>query len=218
MGHHIYLIPPGDISSFLICHYLDAATYNTSTALIKISLLFQYLRVFDRGSWDYRASQVLLIIIAAWGCVFAFLAWFPCLPDPSSLWHRTGKGCYASGSSNFTIVVRWIEAHAGSNLILDLAVLSLAFRLLFTKDAPTTKRGMAVLLSMGLVWVLIPVHWDLWFIEAQSDHEIWSNSAIGPAVSPSGDWRKSSRAEQVSVTIYPGIYQDRHCYRFARFT
>jgi hypothetical protein len=60
-------------------------------------------------------------------------------------------GCYAASSSDFATVIKWIEAHAGSNAIWDVAVLLLAFRLLFTKDAPTTRIGMVLLLWMGLV-------------------------------------------------------------------
>jgi hypothetical protein len=130
---------------------MDAATYNTSTAFIKLSLLFQYLRVFDRGTFDYRLAQVLLILIAIWGSVFSFMAWFSCLPNPSAFWKMTNKGCYGAASSNTMLVVRWIEAHAGINVVFDVAVLLLAFRLIKTKDAPSTKIGMAVLLSMGLV-------------------------------------------------------------------
>jgi hypothetical protein len=130
---------------------MDAATYNTSTALIKISLLFQYLRVFERGSINYRIAQFLLVLTSVWGCVFSFMAWFSCLPHPSAFWKLTGKGCYGAASTNPVLVIKWIEAHAGCNVILDAAVLSLAFRLIKTKDAPSTKIGMMVLLSMGLL-------------------------------------------------------------------
>lgn len=151
MGQHIYLVPIADLSNFLLCHYLDAVSYNCSTALIKLSLLFQYLRVFEPGSKTYRVTQGLLVAIALWGCMFGFMAWFPCLPDPSALWRMKPRGCYGVGSANSATVVKWIEAHAGSNAVWDVVVLGMAFRLLFTKDAPTKKVAMMALLFIGVM-------------------------------------------------------------------
>lgn len=84
MGKHIYLLdPPGvttNLSGVLLCNYIFGAAYNCSTALIKISLLLQYLRVFERGTWTYRGTQLLVTIISLWGFSFGFIAWFSCLP------------------------------------------------------------------------------------------------------------------------------------------
>jgi hypothetical protein len=157
MGEHIYLLDMKNIPNILRCHYLVAASYNCSTALIKISLLLQYLRIFERGTWTYRLTQLLLITIAAWGCVFAFLAWFPCLPDPSSFWRMTQEGCYAAGSPDTNVVISWVLAHAGSNLGFDILVLMLAFRLAYrlavSEGIQTPKAGLMFLLSMGILSV-----------------------------------------------------------------
>ena len=153
MGQHIYLLLPHQIEKVLLCNYLFGASYNCSTALIKISLLCQYLRVFERGTITYRLTQLLLVIISLWGFSFGFIAWFSCLPNPSAVWKMTGKGCYGGASSNMAEVVRVITAHAGLNFAFDALVLSLAFRLLFVKDAPATRLGMMVLLFVGLMQV-----------------------------------------------------------------
>jgi hypothetical protein len=149
MGQHIYLLQPQNISNVVLCNYLFGAAYNCSTALIKISLLLQYLRVFERGTWTYRATQLLLVVISLWGFSFGFIAWFSCLPDPSALWKGSRKGCYGAASTNMDMVVRVIVAHAGLNFAFDILVLILAFRLLFSKEVPTTKKGMMVLIFVG---------------------------------------------------------------------
>ena len=153
MGGHIYLIPNEDLESFFKCFYLLTASYNTSTALIKISLLLQYIRVFDWGTWTRRFSQALVVLIALWGCAFAFMAWFPCLPHPSNAWRLQNEraGCYGGFSTDPLTVVAFIKAHGGSNLGLDILLLALAFKLLLAKDVPVTLAGKAVLLTMGTV-------------------------------------------------------------------
>jgi hypothetical protein len=155
MGQHIYLITsPKDIENILICHYLFGAAYVTATAFIKLSLLLQYLRVFEPGTWIYRFTQFLIVFIGLWGFAFAFLSWFPCLPDPSAWWKMTNTGCYATASPDTSIVIKSIESHGGMNMILDFIVLSVPLRILFEDDAPSTRIGLAVLLFMGVLYVL----------------------------------------------------------------
>ena len=131
-----------------------AASYNGSTALIKISLLFQYLRVFERGTWTYRCALLLLVVISLWGFAYSFIAWFSCLPNPSAAWGNQ-NGCYGGASKNKHTVIRVIEAQAGSNFAFDILVLLLAFRLRFALSAKTarevqaTKVGMMVLIFLG---------------------------------------------------------------------
>lgn len=149
MGNHIYLLDPPTIQNMFICHYLIGASYTCATALIKISLLLQYLRVFERGTFTYRFTQVMLVFLSLWGFTWAFLCWGICLPDPSAYWRGTGKGCYATGSSDVAVVVKSIEAHSGVNVVQDFIVLSIPIRLLFIKDAPVDKKSLLGLLFMG---------------------------------------------------------------------
>jgi len=151
LGDHIYLLHPGDIRSFLICHYLLGNSYVGATAYIKISLLLQYLRIFEKGSTIYRITQVVLVIIGLWGFCFIFMEWFACFPTPASFWNMTNVGCYASFSPNIGIAVRTIEAQGGTNAGFDLIVLAIACNIAFEKDRPVNRKGLTVLLSLGLV-------------------------------------------------------------------
>lgn len=65
-----------------------------SNALIKVSLLLQYLRTFV----DIRLRRVciaLTVITCAYAFAFGFMGWFPCFPV-EGFWRRNVKAfCYA---------------------------------------------------------------------------------------------------------------------------
>ena len=151
LGQHIYLLTPQQIRRFLICHWLIGASYVSSTALIKVSLLCQYLRIFERSTFTYLFIQFMAVIIGLWGFAFTFMGWFACFPSPAAFWNGTGKGCYASFSPNLDIVVKTIEGHSAVNVIFDFIVLAIAFRLIFVKDAPVNGKGLIALVCMGIV-------------------------------------------------------------------
>lgn len=54
------------------------AMYSSETAIIKMSLLVQYLRVFKAGSMRWICLS-LLGIITAWGITYGFMTWVPCM-------------------------------------------------------------------------------------------------------------------------------------------
>ena len=151
LGQHIYLLTPQQIRSFLICFYLIGVSYVSSTALIKVSLLCQYLRIYEPGTHTYRFTQFMAVVIGLWGFAFAFMGWFGCFPSPASFWNGTSKGCYASFSPDPHVAVKTIEGHSGVNVVFDFIVLGIAFRLLFMKDAPVNGKGLMALLCMGAV-------------------------------------------------------------------
>jgi hypothetical protein len=68
-----------------------------STALIKLSLLFQYLRAVDSGRIRIFCIA-LIVIISIWGFIYSFMAWFPCFPIRAYWdWTLTSAKCYAYG-------------------------------------------------------------------------------------------------------------------------
>lgn len=151
LGQHIYLLTPQDIRSYLICHWLIGASYVSSTALIKVSLLCQYLRIWERSTFTYLFIQAMAVIIGLWGFAFTFMGWFACFPNPAAFWNGTSKGCYASFSPVPGVAVKTIEGHSAVNVIFDFIVLAIAFQLLFMKDAPVNGKGLMALLFMGVV-------------------------------------------------------------------
>lgn len=59
--------------------YITNAAYHTTTAFIKVSLLFQYLRIFRNGI-RRTICIMLFATICVWGMVYSFISWVPCFP------------------------------------------------------------------------------------------------------------------------------------------
>lgn len=65
-----------------------------SNALVKVSLLLQYLRTFVEPILR-RLCITLIVITCAYGIAFGFMAWFPCIPV-EGFWRRDVRAfCYA---------------------------------------------------------------------------------------------------------------------------
>lgn len=60
-------------------------------ALVKLSLLFQYLRLLDENPETKQPRTkitiiFLIVITSIWGVVYSILAWVPCIPVEGH-WH-----------------------------------------------------------------------------------------------------------------------------------
>jgi hypothetical protein len=103
---------------------LKNGAYTTASVCIKLSLLFQYLRLF-RDGYRRKVTFVLLALVMLWGGVFIFMAWFPCFPV-SSFWNRTmmpPAKCYGFGYDTVKEAKTTLFAFAGSNTSLDVVIL-----------------------------------------------------------------------------------------------
>ncbi|KAK3939409.1 hypothetical protein QBC46DRAFT_342628 [Diplogelasinospora grovesii] len=152
LGDHLLHLDVQKLRMFLILFYVANACYVSSTAFIKLSLLFQYLRIFEHGTILRRICTTLIIIIALWGTAYAFMAWFPCFPV-SGFWmvSRTAK-CYAFGASipNPDAFAATFESHTATNMVFDIMVLAIPIPLYFEQGTPSKARvNLVVLFSMG---------------------------------------------------------------------
>jgi hypothetical protein len=104
--------------------YISNAAYHTTTALIKVSLLLQYLKLFRQGILRY-ATIILLVLVTLWGIGFSFLAWFPCLPV-AGLWDRTlNSTCYGFGDHALSEVRVVLFTFAGTNMFFDVVIFAI---------------------------------------------------------------------------------------------
>lgn len=107
----------------MIWFYIANAGYIMTAVLVKLSLLFQYLRLF-RDGYRRTATLVLLTLVSFWGCAFAFMAWFPCFPV-SGFWDKEmvpPAKCYGFGYRTIDEAKNTLFAFSGSNMILDVAI------------------------------------------------------------------------------------------------
>jgi hypothetical protein len=96
--------------------------YITNTAVVKISLLLQFLRIFKAG-YMRTVCLVLLGLVSIWGFAFSIVGWFPCFPV-RSYWERLpGSRCYGFGFGNdVESFINMYKAHSASNMVFDIAV------------------------------------------------------------------------------------------------
>lgn len=95
------------------------ASYPTSTALIKMALLFQYLRVYEKGSKTRIATIATIVVVALWGVAYSILSWVPTVPV-NAYWDLTMPATrYAYGSIYVEPFVAVYSSHAASNMVLD---------------------------------------------------------------------------------------------------
>ncbi|KAK0615354.1 hypothetical protein B0T17DRAFT_541680 [Bombardia bombarda] len=160
-GQHFLTLKPDILMGYLKRLWLANAAYTMSTALIKISLLFQYLRVFDKGV-KRHICILTMVLIALWGTGYSILAWVPCVPV-AAFWDFTitEKSCYGYGSTNVREFLGVYQSHVAVNMIFDIIVFTLPIPLYFKKNTPTkTKLGLILLGALG-AFVIVLSAWRL---------------------------------------------------------
>lgn len=139
------------MQKFMHFFYVASGCYVTSTAFIKLSLLFQYLRIFERGTFLRKLTICTACVIGVWGAIFSFMAWFPCFP-PKIFWSMTPQNdkCYGFGSGYALAFTRTFESHAALNVIFDMIVLTIPIPMYFESGVTTQRRaGLIGLFVMG---------------------------------------------------------------------
>jgi hypothetical protein len=138
---------------YFILFYLADAAFVTSTALIKLSLLLQYLRIFDKGRMRHFCLVVLWMVVT-WGSVTSFMAWFPCFPVQAYWdWSADSSKCYGYGAVFVEPYYATYFAHSIINMSLDAIILALPVPLLFQADTDRrTRLGLVGLLMIGVMY------------------------------------------------------------------
>ncbi|KAI1212119.1 uncharacterized protein F4807DRAFT_417604 [Annulohypoxylon truncatum] len=151
LGQHFIYLKPSDIEGYLRTFYTTNAAYNMSTTFIKISLLFQYLRVFHTG-YLRTICIIMLVIVGLWGTVYSAIAWVPCVPV-SGYWKLGMEAkCYGFGSRNANEFYKSYLSHTAVNMVLDMIVFTIPIPLYFQRDTiRRTKLGLVGVVSTGAV-------------------------------------------------------------------
>ncbi|KAK3361802.1 hypothetical protein B0T24DRAFT_96075 [Lasiosphaeria ovina] len=155
-GEHLVLLTRDQMAGYFRIFYVANAAYCMSTALIKISLLLQYLRLYERGTYLYNVCRSLIIFITLWGFTYSLLAWVPCVPV-RQYWDQIydpmgDRTCYAYGSQRVATFTATYESHAAVNMLLDLLVMGLPIPLYFDKNTHNrTKMGLIGILTFGTI-------------------------------------------------------------------
>jgi hypothetical protein len=163
MGHHFLLLTVGNFKTYLKLFYVLNINLNLSATFIKLSLLCQFLRLFDRGTWAYRASQIGLVFVTLWGIAFIILAVFPCatISDAWNFLARNPK-CWGYASQDPDLFTATLVSHNLINTIFDIYITAIPFQLYFQPDVTyRTRLGLMVLLLMGATYVILSIYYPL---------------------------------------------------------
>lgn len=132
---------------------MSNASFSTSNALVELSILLQYVRVFQDRMRPLRiASKVMIAIVSIWGFAFSFMAWFSCFPVQQFYRLGSESNCYGYGSTTPMDVYNVVVASNATNMALDFIILVLPIPLLFIDDTiRRTKLGLVGLFIIGAV-------------------------------------------------------------------
>ncbi|OAG19000.1 hypothetical protein CC77DRAFT_1010222 [Alternaria alternata] len=167
LGLHLWTLDAEHLTSYFKHIYSTNAAYTASTALIKLSILIQYLRLFAEAApsathAQYRLARcitwAMIVICSLWGLTFFFLALFPCNPIAKN-WNPTLDGtCIGWGSKNPQDFFHMFLGHAVSNCLLDILVLLLPVPFVTTlRIAGKSRAGLVGLFSLGCVVVIVAI-------------------------------------------------------------
>ncbi len=120
-----------------------------STTFIKLSLLFQYLRVFE-GRRTRATCIVLIVLVSLWGLSYSIIAWVPCNPV-HAFWDFTVDAvCWGYDSPDPVVFAATYNSHTALNMAFDIAVFLTPVPLYFKKNTPVnTRMALMALLVMG---------------------------------------------------------------------
>ncbi|KAK4209284.1 hypothetical protein QBC37DRAFT_378203 [Rhypophila decipiens] len=163
LGRHFLLLTVGDFTSYLKLFYALNINLNLSTALIKLSILCQFLRMFDRGTWPHKLSIAGIILVSIWGLTFLILSLFPCtvISDAWNILSQNPK-CWGYASQEPHMFTATLVSHNIMNTVFDLYITAIPFQLYFQPDVTLkTRLGLMVLLLMGATVVTLST-WRVW--------------------------------------------------------
>lgn len=151
-GRHFLLLTLYEVTRYFQLFYALNINLNISAATIKLSLLFQFLRIFDRKGWPWKASVVGIVLVTLWGTAFLMLSIVPCanVPDAWNVLAARTARCWGYASQDPDSFVATLIGHNAINTFFDLYIIAIPLHI-YTKPnvALRTRLGLMVLLLMG---------------------------------------------------------------------
>ncbi|GME26181.1 Integral membrane protein [Neofusicoccum parvum] len=160
LGQHVLSLTMDMYSDYLYWFWAATISYFFSTTLIKVSLLVQYLRLFERRSTIHLVIIALIAIVSAWGLIFVFLLAFSCSPVKKFWsWSTEGK-CFGFGigSEDPDTFFTAFATHSAFNMAFDIIVLTFPIFSLSSIDLEGKRKyAIAGLATLGSVVVAISI-------------------------------------------------------------
>ncbi|CAN8101887.1 unnamed protein product [Discula destructiva] len=151
MGRHFITLGEDTMRNYLKSRsYVANATYPASAGFIKLAILLQYLRVYEKKSRCYTATIITIVTVTLWSLIYAVLAWVPTLPV-YAFWNlKMPATRYAFGSLEVEPFVSVYTSLTASNMALDIITLGLAAPLSFYRRDPNSKFRWTLMALFGI--------------------------------------------------------------------
>lgn len=143
LGQHFLLLGFNGMREFTRSFYIANGAYPMCSTFIKLALLFQYLRLFNKGTRLRILTVITIIMVCAWGLVFSFLSWVPSIPVKAYWdWNIPDSQVtrYGFGSHDVKTFVATYLTHAATNVALDLIIFTIPVPLYMEKGLQTRTR------------------------------------------------------------------------------
>jgi hypothetical protein len=144
LGKDVWTLPYANITAFGRFFYVLVVLYFAQIALLKMSMLFFYLRIFP-STGTRKVLWATVVFNALFGIIFVFVAIFQCKPVSYfwTKWDGEHQGSCIDMNS-----MGW--AHAGINIALDLWMLAIPLSQLPGLNLNWKKKvGVAIMFSVG---------------------------------------------------------------------
>ncbi|CBF83087.1 hypothetical protein AN3257.2 [Aspergillus nidulans FGSC A4] len=147
---HYKIDPALGVSRSLQCLLVSSLILQVSLSVVKISILFLYMRIFATRKFR-TAAWIAIYVIGGWGIMFFFLVLFE--GDPiSAAWTGIGRFRYD------TVAIG--ESQVGTSIALDFIVLMFPLPVIWRLHMPTRRKiAVALIFWLGALQVHRPALW-----------------------------------------------------------
>ncbi|KAL5333213.1 hypothetical protein BJX70DRAFT_406476 [Aspergillus crustosus] len=152
LGKDIWNVPFDDITRIVYLFAISTILYPPCIALIKISMLLLYLRLFP-GYYIRIATITTLTLTTCWGLIYTFITIFQCKPR-TYMWMKWDGEHEGTCLDQHAI----LYSHAITNIILDVVVIALPLPTLLRLSLSIMKKlGICLMFVIGLVVTVISI-------------------------------------------------------------
>jgi hypothetical protein len=152
LGQHIWALRPEEITTMLKYFYVMAALYFTQTALLKLCLVFFYIRVFPTASVQ-RLLWGTVIFVGAWGFTFVLAGIFQC--QPIHFFWQHWDGLHEGHCVNINAIT---NTHAAISIALDIWILGIPlWQLQLLKMHWKKKVGVGLMFGVGTFVTVVSI-------------------------------------------------------------
>ncbi|EFQ34621.1 hypothetical protein CGRA01v4_14058 [Colletotrichum graminicola] len=157
LGQHLLYLAPKEIADYMRIFYVCNGTLPISTCTIKIAILLQYLRIFERGTKTRTFTIVVLVITTLWGIAYTFLAWVPCIPVAAYWdWTIPSQARWGFGSQTAERLIWTYAIHGTTNMVLDFTIYAIPLPLYLNNKAnEKSRKSVLCLFLLGTVVLML---------------------------------------------------------------